>query len=78
MNLLTFAPDSFEDRKSELALLFANGVKNPNSKVSVSCIQAIGSYVSIMDKKQSKDFQSLVPSMLESLYKQTKDSEEDA
>lgn len=31
-----------------------------------------------MDKKQTKEFQVLVPSMLEALYKQIKENEEDA
>lgn len=68
VNLLTFASDSFDNHKTELATLFHNGVKNPNGKIQVACIQAIGSYVNMLDPKQAKDFQPLVPLMLESFY----------
>ncbi|EAR88916.3 importin protein (macronuclear) [Tetrahymena thermophila SB210] len=77
-NLLTYAPDSFDGHKQELATLFQNGVKNVNAKIQVACIQSIGAYISMLDPKQAKLFQPLVPLMLESFYTQIKQSPDDA
>lgn len=77
-NLLTYAPESFDGHKQQLATLFQNGVKNPNAKIQVACVQSIGAYISMLDPKQAKEFQPLVPLMLESFYTQIQQSQDDA
>lgn len=53
-----------------------NGVKNQNSKVQVTCIKSIGTYILAIPTKEAKEFQPLVPLMLQSLLAHVQTSED--
>ncbi|EGR31191.1 hypothetical protein IMG5_116170 [Ichthyophthirius multifiliis] len=77
VNLLTFASDTFEKSQNELKNLFQNGIQNENVKISVACIQALGAYLSVLEPKQAKGFQYLIPQMLNTLYKVLKTDQDE-
>ncbi|EGR29723.1 importin 5, putative [Ichthyophthirius multifiliis] len=76
-NLLTFASENFEKNQNELKVLFQNGLNNSNTQIKVSCIEAIGAYICVLEPKEQKNYQFLLPLIFQSLYQVTQTSQDD-
>lgn len=65
-SLLSFCSDTFEKHKSELHTLFKNGMANADKMIKLSAIQALGSHVEVLEPKECKVYEDLIPVLLDS------------
>jgi len=62
--LFTYASDSFKSNKSELQTIFASGMQSDSAPIQEASISALGAYIEVVEHKECKDFEQLIPQIL--------------
>ena len=67
-NLFSFGIEMFSKNIADVGALFSQGVQNGDVRIRTAAIQAVGSYVTSSEYKQHKQFEDLIPSMIQATY----------
>lgn len=66
--LFTYASETFVKEKDALSNIFRGGLGNASKNIKLATMEALGSFVEIVEPKHTKKFEELIPLMLEATY----------
>lgn len=66
--LFTYASETFVKEKDALLNIFRGGLTNNSKNIKLAALEALGSFIEIVEPKHTKKFEELIPTMLEATY----------
>lgn len=66
--LFTYASETFVKEKEALLNIFRGGLSNGSKNIKLAALEALGSFIEIVEPKHTKKFEELIPLMLEATY----------
>ena len=66
--LFTYASETFVKEKEALLNIFRGGLTNTSKNIKLAALEALGSFIEIVEPKHTKKFEELIPALLESVY----------
>jgi len=66
--LFTYASETFVKEKEALLNIFRGGLTNTSKNIKLAALEALGSFIEIVEPKHTKKFEELIPALLEAVY----------
>lgn len=66
--LFTYAAETFVKEKEALLNIFRGGLMHKSKNIKLAALEALGSFIEIVEPKHTKKFEELIPVLLEATY----------